>query len=206
MKPNKVFVLGLPRSGTTSVCIAALGLGFKTAHTAYTQAALDDAEFIADTPAFHDFELLDKRYPNSRFIYLSRPLALWLPSISRLLTNMASKLLVPSGGFNPCIKRCYGEVFSPLSHTSISDYEHLEHAFLRHQERVTRYFKGRESELLMLDISAPNSYQRFTEFLLGNAVDGDFVHVNKGAKVTAWNKIKHPLKVASTANGKSDLQ
>lgn len=205
MKSNKVFIIGLPRSGTTSVCIAALALGFKTAHTAYTQAALDEAEFIADTPVFNDFEQLDKCYPNSRFIYLSRPLSLWLPSISRLLTNMAPKLLVPHGGFNPCIKRCYGEVFSPLTATSINDLAQLEAAFMRHQQRVNDYFASRPDDILRLDISAPKSYQAFTEFVLGKAHAGEFVHVNKGAKVTAWNKIKHPLKIASTANGKSDL-
>ena len=31
-----------------------------------------------------------------------------------------------------------------------------------------------------------------------------FEKMNIGGKVTAWNAIKHPLKVASTANGKID--
>jgi len=32
----------------------------------------------------------------------------------------------------------------------------------------------------------------------------NFEKMNIGGKVTAWNNIKHPLKVASTANGKID--
>ena len=44
MNTAKILVTGLPRTGTTSVCIAALHLGVKTAHTAYTREALGQAQ------------------------------------------------------------------------------------------------------------------------------------------------------------------
>ena len=72
MTKHKFLVTGLPRTGTTSLCIAALGAGYKTAHTAYTRQALDCAEFIADTPVFADYEKLYALYPEAKIIQLTR--------------------------------------------------------------------------------------------------------------------------------------
>ncbi|MEM7388342.1 MAG: sulfotransferase, partial [Pseudomonadota bacterium] len=47
---SKIFIIGLPRTGTTSICNSFLQLGYKTAHTAYTQQAITTADVIADTP------------------------------------------------------------------------------------------------------------------------------------------------------------
>ena len=84
MTKQKIFIIGLPRTATTSVCVAMLELGFKTAHTAYTNQAMNDAQVIADTPVFCDYQLLDKTYPNAKFIYLTREFSSWLPSITIL--------------------------------------------------------------------------------------------------------------------------
>jgi hypothetical protein len=81
---NKIFIIGLPRTGTTSVCAAMLTLGFRVAHTAYTVRAFDEAQVIADTPIFNDYQQLDQAYPKAKFIYLERSLKNWLPSIQQL--------------------------------------------------------------------------------------------------------------------------
>ena len=49
---QKIFIIGLPRTGTTSVCVAMLELGFYVAHTAYTDRSFTEAQVIADTPIF----------------------------------------------------------------------------------------------------------------------------------------------------------
>lgn len=59
MITNKVFIIGLPRTGTTSLCSFLLNKGLTVAHTAYCQQAFDSAQVIADTPIFHDFQQLD---------------------------------------------------------------------------------------------------------------------------------------------------
>ncbi|MFQ3195483.1 MAG: hypothetical protein ACI9N3_002317, partial [Colwellia sp.] len=56
MNNTKIFIIGLPRSGTTSICAAMLELGYTVAHTAYTQKTFDQAQVIADTPIFADFK------------------------------------------------------------------------------------------------------------------------------------------------------
>jgi len=115
MTENKIFIIGLPRTATTSVCLAMLGLGFKTAHNAYTEHAFNEAQVIADTPVFCDYQRLDKHFPTSKFIYLTRETQNWLPSIKQLLQRMIVNLQRTDGGFNPHLKRCYNEMFHCFS-------------------------------------------------------------------------------------------
>ncbi|MEJ2446112.1 MAG: sulfotransferase [Exilibacterium sp.] len=85
---RKIFVVGLPRTGTTSVCVAAVQAGLPTAHTAYTQQCFEHAQFLSDTPCFSHYAHLASRYPDSKFILLCREERAWLASIKRLLARM----------------------------------------------------------------------------------------------------------------------
>jgi len=204
---NKIFIIGLPRTATTSVCVAALGLGYKTAHNAYTQHAFTQAQVLADTPMFCDYQMLDKHFPNSKFIYLTRDASLWLPSIKQLLQRMIVNLQRGDGGFNPHLKRCYSEVFSPLTADNIEQDEFLLGCYQRHQQGVFDYFHQREQDLLTLDVSKEHSYQAFLTFLNAEQLDEnkrDFKKINIGGKVKAWQAINNKLKIESTNKGKID--
>ncbi|WP_198673711.1 sulfotransferase family protein [Algibacillus agarilyticus] len=208
MISNKIFIIGLPRTATTSVCVALLELGFKTAHTAYTKKAMLNAQVIADTPIFADYQQLDKHYPNARFINLTRDLTHWLPSIQQLLTRMHTNVTRDDGGFNPIIKRCYQRVFSPFTLDNINNTQFLTQCYEQHQQGIQAYFSHRPNDLLNLDVSQPEAYAKLLAFLkiTQNMPHSGFSVINKGGKVTAWNKIKHPNKIESTNNGKIDLE
>jgi len=204
---NKIFIIGLPRTATTSVCLALLGLGFKTAHNAYTQHAFTEAKVLADTPIFCDYQTLDKHFPNSKFIYLTRELSLWLPSIKQLLQRMFVNLQRSDGGFNPHLKRCYSEVFSPLTADNIEQDEFLLNCYHRHQQGVFDYFNHRKQDLLTLDVSHEQSYQALLTFLNVEQLDENksgFKPINIGGKVKAWQAINNKLKIESTNKGKID--
>jgi hypothetical protein len=204
---NKIFIIGLPRTATTSVCLASLGLGLKTAHNAYTQHAFTQAQVLADTPIFCDYQTLDKQFPNSKFIYLTRESSLWLPSIKQLLQRMMVNLQRSDGGFNPHLKRCYNEVFSPLTAENIEQDEFLLSCYQRHQQGIEQYFKAREQDLLTIDVSNDQSYARMLEFLGkdDSQIDNnDFKVINIGGKVKAWQAINNKLKIESTNKGKID--
>lgn len=207
MIQEKIFIIGLPRTATTSVCLAMLNLGFKTAHTAYTREAMSQAQVIADTPVFCDYRQLDRDYPGARFIYLSRELQLWLPSIRQLLKRMYVNLQRSDGGFNPTLKRCYNQIFYPLTRENLDRDDFLLGCYQRHRQGVLDYFQGREQDLLILDVSRQESFSRLLAFLNITADEGTpygFDRINTGSKVTAWNKIRHPLKVDATQAGKID--
>ncbi len=204
---NKIFIIGLPRTATTSVCLAMLGLGFKTAHNAYTMHAFSEAQVIADTPVFCDYKTLDTHFPNSKFIYLTRDAQKWLPSIKQLLQRMIINLQRRDGGFNPYLKRCYNEIFSPLTADNIAQDDFLFSCYQRHQQGVLDYFQGRETDLLTLDVSEEQSYQQLLTFLGFTPEQGrisGFEKINIGGKVKAWQDINNALKIESTNKGRID--
>jgi len=204
---NKIFIIGLPRTATTSVCLASLGLGLKTAHNAYTQNAFTHAQVLADTPIFCDYQTLDKQFPNSKFIYLTREASAWLPSIKQLLQRMIVNLQRGDGGFNPHLKRCYNEIFSPLTADNIEQDEFLLSCYQRHQQGIELYFKAREQDLLTIDVSNDESYASMLEFLgqeNSPSNNDGFKVINIGGKVKAWQAINNKLKVESTNKGKID--
>ncbi len=197
---QKIYVIGLPRTGTTSLCVAMLDLGFSVAHTAYTPASMTNAQVIADTPIFCDYQALDQQHfalqnKSAKFIYLERALDLWQPSIKQLLQRMHKNVTRTDGGFNPILKRCYGEVFAPLTLEAIACDNFLSECYLRHQAGIVEYFKTRPNDLLTIDVSQANSYQQLLDFLELDKPVKSFEKINIGGKITAWNKIRHPLKV-----------
>lgn len=198
----KIFIIGLPRTGTTSLCASFLDLGYKTAHTAYTEQSILSADVIADTPAYCDFKALDSLFPKSRFIYLERDAELWLPSIKGLLNRMIKNINNDSGGFNPTLKRCFKTIFTPFDEEHINSEEHLLQCYQRHQQAVRNYFYNRPKDLLSIDISQPESLTALLNFL--NKPENRlkcFPHLNKNQKIIAWNSINHPLKIGSNLAG-----
>jgi len=200
---TKIFIIGLPRTGTTSVCCKFLDLGYTVTHTAYTQKAFEQAQVIADTPVFSDFAMLFHYYPQSKFIYLDRKLPLWLPSIKQLLNRMQKNILRTDGGFNPIIKRCYQTVFFPFNQTTINDEDFLSQCYLAHKESVHSFFKNKPDALLSVDISEPESLSKLLAFIGAEKQAGGFEKINIGGKVTAWKDLKHSNKIESTNKGKS---
>ncbi len=205
-KNKKIFIIGLPRTGTTSICVALLNLGYKVAHTAYTQPCIDTAEVIADTPVFCDYQSLDQQYPKSKFIYLTRSLELWLPSIRQLLQRMHKNIVRRDGGFNPILKRCYQNTFSPFELDDFTQDEFLTVCYQAHQREVFSYFENRASDLLTIDVSKSDAYEQMLKFLPLPVIDENIVEglakkvfekINVGGKITAWNKVRNELKIDS---------
>ena len=198
---SKVFIIGLPRTGTTSISVAMLDYGFKVAHTAYTKHAFDLADIISDSPCFCDYKQLDKLYPNAKFVYLERDLTRWVPSMQMLIGKMKDNLDLQTGQFNLVLKRTFNQVFEldktpdPMSET------HLIDCYQRHKEQVFTYFSGRD-DLLSIDVSDAQSLMSLLQFLnVGYTGEPVFPHLNIGKKVACWEEHKHPNKINANSAG-----
>ncbi|MCQ8877699.1 sulfotransferase family protein [Pseudoalteromonas shioyasakiensis] len=195
---SKVFIIGLPRTGTTSISVALLELGLHVAHTAFTKKAFEVADAISDAPCFSDYMHLDKLFPNSKFVYLNRDVEKWLPSIKMLLEKMAPHLEFKGGHFSPVLKRSFHQTFPaihPLSTTTLTRY------FLEHQFAVFEYFKNRD-DFLCLDVSEQGSLLKLKQFLaLPTQGEADFAKLNVGRNVANWREYKHPNKVNANLAG-----
>lgn len=197
---NKLFIIGLPRTGTTSISHALLDFGIKVAHTAFTIRTFELADAFSDTPCYCDYQQLDALFPDSRFVYLERDLSQWIPSVRMLLTKM-KKNLSPEGHFNPIMKRCFNSVFELLTTDDPLTDQHLSHCYLQHQNQVLNYFYGRK-DFLKIDVSHSQSLTTLLDFLgIQSQETKKFPHLNAGRMVTTWKDIKHPNKINSNASG-----
>lgn len=199
---NKTFIIGLPRTGTTSISVALLDYGFKVAHTAYTKRAFELADVVSDAPCFADYKELDALFPNSKFVYLDRALERWVPSMQMLLNKMLPELAPKSGYLNPVLKRCINKTFAPLTTENPLDALHLETCYRTHQQEVFHYFSTRD-DLLTIDISQEYSLQKLLAFLgIESEIAVKFPHLNIGKQVDNWKEFKHPNKINSLSAGK----
>ena len=199
---NKIFIIGLPRTGTTSVSVALLEYGFKVAHTAYTKRAFELADVISDAPCFSDYEQLDKLFPNSKFIYLDRALENWVPSMQMLLQKMLPELDQKAGYLNPVLKRSFNKSFALSTTSNPLDKQHLETCYRDHHQAVAIYFANR-SDFLTIDVSQQGSLKMLLKFLnTPNQEADNFSRLNIGKQVDSWKEFKHPNKINSLSAGK----
>ncbi|KZY87254.1 hypothetical protein A3743_15075 [Oleiphilus sp. HI0072] len=195
-------MIGLPRTGTTSISVALLAHNYKVAHTAYTKRAFELADVVSDAPCFCDYQELDLLFPGSKFVYLDRELNVWLPSIQRLLHKMQANLELKTGHFNPVLKRSFHKTFALLDTEDPIAESHLENCYRQHQQEVFDYFSAR-SDLLKIDISKPKSLATLLGFL-GTSTEGcgEFPRLNVGKQVDSWKEFKHANKVNPNSAGK----
>ena len=198
---NKLFIIGLPRTGTTSISVALLEHDFMVAHTAFTKHAFELADVVSDAPCFSDYKELDALFPGSKFVYLDRDLDKWIPSAQMLLKKMESRLDPVTGVFSPVLKRSFNEVFALTTTADPHSKEHLEACYLQHQKEVFAYFKGRD-DFISINVSHENSLPTLLSFL-GKSVkeNTEFPHLNIGRHVAGWKEFKHPNKVNANLAG-----
>ena len=207
---NKLFIIGLPRTGTTSVSVALLEHGFKVAHTAFTKRAFELADVISDAPCFSDYQQLELLFPESRYVYLERPLDKWIPSMQMLLKKMQEPLDIKTGYFNPVLKRSFNETFKLSSASNPFDSQHLATCYQNHKEEVLTYFSSRD-DFLSIDISQSGSLKALLSFLdiaiedsTGKPNDSNinFPRLNIGKQVDSWKEFKHPNKINPNSAGR----
>lgn len=197
---DKLFIISLPRTGTTSISLALMDAGLKVAHTAYTIESFEQADVISDSPCYCDYPHLDALYPDSRFLFLERDLTDWLPSM-RLLLEKIAKYIQPDGPFNPIIKRCFRTIFAFDGCGPLPVDEEVLASFHSHKNQVFDYFAER-NDWMTLNIKDPEAPMKLWQFLgIDESPPECFPHLNQGRMITAWKDIKHPNKVNSVASG-----
>lgn len=202
---SKTFILGLPRTGTTSVCAALLDLGFRVCHTAYTDAAFEQADVVADTPVFAFYPELDTHFPGAKYILLGRRQNDWLDSIRSLLNRVVYRYQVNPQAFHPLfiqsMRKAFGLFVEPEKHRDLLNDEYLLACYVRHCEAVSHYFKNRQDQLLEIDLYKRDSFQKLCQFMRGsdnNESDvSRFPHLNMAGRISDWDRIRHPLKMSS---------
>ncbi|KKM23113.1 hypothetical protein LCGC14_1618500 [marine sediment metagenome] len=173
----KIFGIGLSRTGTTSLAYALKEIGINIVHYPMSEAQLFDPENdgACDIPVITYYKELDKKFPNSKFIYTFREKEEWLNSMAVYL---------------PRKKDWPKSAWQTQHRMAVYEREDFDRdAFAKrydlHDTDVREYFKGREQDLLILNICEGDTTEKLFSFI------GVF---NENAPKTFSNKNKLRIK------------
>ena len=194
-KENKVFGIGLSKTGTSSLSKALSMLNFSTAH--WTNPYSHDLITKEDVPLFdsltdisisHQYKDLYEKYPEAKFVLTSRSVEKWEKSF---LTHYARSM--HSTSFDDLKKIIteqypprFGQRYIDMHHELYFKHNDLSDAYQAHEQDVLSFFQGRENQLLMLDVSKPNALQELSNFLGVDSPQSNFPHVNTKEEKTSW--------------------
>lgn len=154
---NKIFGIGLAKTGTTSLTEALKILGYTGNHYFRTYDNLlqiiDNLDFAVDMPIQSIYKNLDYIYPNSKFILTIRDENEWLESCQLYWTYKQVN--------NKNIYDMRIEQFG-IGHFDKSVFLNV---YRNHISDVKEYFKNRSQDLLIINICNNTSWDPLCEFL-----------------------------------------
>lgn len=145
---NKIFCIGLPKTGTRSICEALRILGYKTIHYPKPLGRILGYDAAGDISVTVNWQFLDHIYPNSKFILTLRDPESWHRSTSRHFAVYAD---------NPYRQQMFGCL--KYSRQTFQD------AYDNHRKTVRKHFYKRQNDLLIMKIMAGDNWQKLCKFL-----------------------------------------
>jgi hypothetical protein len=190
---NKVFGIGLPKTGTTSLNAALNHLGFNSihnpldlrrqAHEGQYRFDRDDWDALTNFGE-HFYPQLDEAYPGSKFILTVRNEEEWAESWKRQIADTdgepKSSIITKSNWYRPgawyllARKALAGEreLRSSLKETRIEifgtykfNHNRCRYVYRKHKEGVMSYFSDRKEDILVIDICGGVGWGKLCEFL-----------------------------------------
>lgn len=186
---EKIFVIGSNKTGTSSLAIALNTLGYNVCPEVcyasgspilkdFQMGRYDDIfnlvnsyDVFEDRPWNHTnfYEILDAKFPESKFILTNRNVDTWVSSVKRWGNRIGT--LNPSF-YNIVSQTCYG-VDDYLSNEEI-----MREKYLQRNSDIMEYFKDKNN-LLVMDLEKKDGWKQLCPFLDKEILNGAFPHVNK---------------------------
>ena len=165
---NKIFGVGLAKTGTTSLAHAMSILNFTSKHYSFNiESDLKKYQFLNDMPIQTRYKEYDNKYSNSKFILTIRDESSWLVSIQkqflkykRIKNSTIYKHWIEQFGVNELNKEKFLKKYQD------------------HCNEVKEYFKNRK-DFLIMDIFSGDGWQKLCNFLNVKIPNVEFPHLNK---------------------------
>ncbi len=179
----KVFGIGMPKTGTSSLNAALEILGYRACHFPHDSTTvseiraanfqlsiLDTYDALTDVPIPAIYPQLDAAWPSSKFILTVRELESWLTSSRNADFNQVDA--IPGRG---SVREYYREL---LYGCSVFSEELFARAFEAHHNKALDYFsREKKSQLLVMDIAGGEGWEVLCPFLGKSIPDCRFPHV-----------------------------
>lgn len=177
MSSSKIFCTGWQRTGTTSLARALGSLGIRTRDFPkdllhdLDHPVLHEHEAFTDNPIPLLFRELDRACPGSRFVHTERDEEAWLASARWLFSVGRIK-------FDWERRPIIGEIHQRLYGTTEFEPALFLERYRRHNAEVRAYFAERPDDLLVLDVTAGEGFEKLCPFLGIPVPDHPFPHFN----------------------------
>ncbi|HEV7904551.1 MAG TPA: sulfotransferase [Pyrinomonadaceae bacterium] len=184
---QKVFGLGLSKTGTSSLTDALNLLGVRSIHYPhdertydelqsgnYRLSLLEEYQGVADIPVAPFYAQLDGAFPGSKFILTVREREAWLRSCEahwRLMSEWWNNF--------PAFKKFHAFISACVYGTLQFKRERFAYVYETHERNVRQYFAGRPGDLLLLDICGGEGWEKLCPFLGLPVPDAPFPHANE---------------------------
>lgn len=188
-KMSKVFGIGLPKTGTTSLHIALQILGYRSCAFAgdkrtfkelregnYRLSVLRNFDAVSDIPIPAIFAQLDEFWPKSKFILTIRNLDNWLESCRKAHFNRVSEVPEPGS-----LRDFYRTMLYGCPTFNEARFRWIHHA---HRLCVEDYFKGDKfDQLLIMDVTNGDGWVKLCKFLNRDVPNCEFPHANPHCEI-----------------------
>ncbi len=188
---TKFFCIGNNKTGTTSVEAAFVELGYVVGNQRQAELISMDyfdnnfssiieycktAEVFQDVPFSwpNTYKYLDAAFPNSKFILTIRDTPeQWYNSLVTFHAKKFGKGAVPTADDLKKAKYVYegwewdvmSKLYSLSENEDVYQKEKLVSKYTKHNQDVIDYFKNREKDLLVINLSDKGSYKRLCDFI-----------------------------------------
>ncbi len=135
---------------------------------------LADYDAMEDTPWYMIYKELDKMFPGSKFILTIRDEDSWYASVSKHIGNLRA-------AHHEWI---YGRGKGVVKYHKQNAIE----IYRRHNSGVTDYFKDRPEDLLVIDFTKGEGWEKLCAFLKTEVPNLPFPHYNKSSEAEARRK------------------
>lgn len=183
---EKVFCIGLSRTGTSSLNDALTTLGYSSVHwhNPITSNILRESDYFffdafSDITVTAEFETLFYQFPNSKFIYTKRNPKDWEHSISTHYYRQHRVRSIKELDSAKFRNRLSGRAWKSES-SLYTNYDCWQSAYKAHDQRVNHFFSGlAKDRLLTLDIEKGLTWSSLCSYLGRDVPNIAFPHANK---------------------------
>ena len=187
---QKVFGLGLSRTGKTSLCEALNILGIKSIHFPCDQTTYDELrkghykfsilksyQGVVDIPFVPYYAQLDKAFPESKFILTVGEVNSWLKSVENQWRLWRHR--DPHKEFTDFVCAC---VYGTLEFNE----DRFRYVYETHCRNVLEYFANRSEDLLVLNLFEGDGWGKLCSFLGMRIPAVPFPHLNSDEDIAKW--------------------
>ena len=167
-KKSKIFGIGLGKTGTLSLAKAMKQLGYTSNHYPRTIDDINNYDFCNDIPIAWRFKFLDYVYPNSKFILTTRDIDSWIKSCNTYAKkkNKNAPLRILESRF----------MLFGITHY---DEKIFRKVFEKYHKKVLKHFRNRPSDILVMDLTKGDGWEKLCKFLNKPIPDSSFPHRHK---------------------------